>query len=687
MNLWLLSPADNLVLAFGRILLIAALALLLGGFPVEDWLKRLRESASRRGLKAAILLLVAALPMSAGAQSFPPRELLDELRGRLLEKPECAPLCAESPHLQLTAAGKWLSLKLEIQAAAATAVPIPTGGRDWTPARATLDNGAASVRRAEDGQLWAAIPAGSHQLTLEGPLPESDAVQIALPLRPRRVDASVSGWTLHGLREDGLPEANLQLSRSHSTTAAPSASARVQGNFPPFLMVTRTLHFGLSWTVDTYVGRWTPTGTPVVAEIPLLPGEAVTSSDMRVVKGNAQVNIPAQASGVSWSSVLKETPELTLAAAKNTLWAESWRVEPGPLWHVTAEGVPAIHQEPSGAPRSYAFRPWPGESLAVHISRPAAANGQTLTIDQSVLDLKPGLRATEAVLSVTLRSSRGGQHIMTLPSGADLLSVSIDGAARPIRLDGDKLPVPVQPGARTVEVTWRQDGGAGLFYRAPVVDVGAPSVNSHVSIDMPQRRWALLLGGRGMGPVVLFWSFLVVSALVCLGLSKTGLAPLSWGSWFLLSVGMIQASLAATALVAGWFLIVGWRGAFVPKKSREFKLAQVFLAGLTLAAAGALFVAIKQGLLGQPDMQIAGNGSSASLLRWYADRAGPVLPRPWALTFPLWLYRWAMLAWSLWLAQSLLSWARWAWACYSNGGLWRSADEAPAPPDLGQPRP
>ncbi|MDD5629436.1 MAG: hypothetical protein PHU21_10255, partial [Elusimicrobia bacterium] len=684
MRLWLLSPAENLVLAFARILLIAVLALLLGGFPVADWLKRLRELAPRPRMKAAALLLLAALPLPGQAQSFPPRELLDELRNRLLEKPECSPLCAESPRLQVSATGRWLSLKFEVQAAAATAVPIPTGGRDWVPARASLDGNAAAVRRGEDGQLWAALPAGSHQLTLEGPLPDSDAVQVSLPLRPRRVDASVSGWSLHGVREDGRPEANLQLSRSRGAAAAPTSSARAQGTFPPFLMVQRTLRLGLSWTVDTRVTRLTPTGTPVVAEVPLLPGEAVTSSDLRVFQGKAQVNIPAQAMTVGWSSALKEAPVLALSAAKNALWAESWRVEPGPLWHVRVEGVPAMHQESGAGPRSYAFRPWPGESVTVAVSRPAAAMGQTLTIDQSVLELKPGLRATEATLTAVLRSSRGGQHALTLPAKADLLSVRIDGAALPIRLEGDRLSVPVQPGAHTVEVAWRQEGGARFFYRAPAVDLGAPSVNSHVSIAMPARRWALLVGGRGMGPVVLFWSFLAVSALVCFGLSKTGLTPLGWGAWFLLSAGMIQASLIGSALVAGWFLLVGLRGARAPQKWRDFQLAQIALALLTLMAASALFMAIKQGLLGQPDLQIAGNGSHASMLRWYNDRAAAVLPRPWALTFPLWFYRLGMLAWSLWLAQSLISWARWAWQSFSAGGLWRRKEEAPKPPDLGQ---
>jgi hypothetical protein len=32
-----------------------------------------------------------------------------------------------------------------------------------------------------------------------------------------------------------------------------------------------------------------------------------------------------------------------------------------------------------------------------------------------------------------------------------------------------------------------------------------------------------------------------------------------------------------------------------------------------------------------------------------------------------------MLAWALWLANSLLNWLRWGWGCFSAGGLWRKS--------------
>jgi hypothetical protein len=104
-----------------------------------------------------------------------------------------------------------------------------------------------------------------------------------------------------------------------------------------------------------------------------------------------------------------------------------------------------------------------------------------------------------------------------------------------------------------------------------------------------------------------------------------------------------------------------------------FTALQLALALLALAAAGALVFAIQHGLLGTPEMRIAGNGSDASALRWYLDRAGQQLPQPWVISLSIWWYRAAMLAWSMWLALALVDWARWAFAQWSARGLLRPA--------------
>jgi hypothetical protein len=41
------------------------------------------------------------------------------------------------------------------------------------------------------------------------------------------------------------------------------------------------------------------------------------------------------------------------------------------------------------------------------------------------------------------------------------------------------------------------------------------------------------------------------------------------------------------------------------------------------------------------------------------------------------VYRLLMLAWSLWLAASLLNWLKWGWGCYSHGGFWKKKPAKP----------
>jgi hypothetical protein len=80
---------------------------------------------------------------------------------------------------------------------------------------------------------------------------------------------------------------------------------------------------------------------------------------------------------------------------------------------------------------------------------------------------------------------------------------------------------------------------------------------------------------------------------------------------------------------------------------------------------------VQQGLLGSPQMQIGGNGSSALQLDWYPDRSGRELPRPWVLSVPILVYRALMLAWALWLAFRLPAWLRWGWRQFATPVLWR----------------
>jgi hypothetical protein len=109
----------------------------------------------------------------------------------------------------------------------------------------------------------------------------------------------------------------------------------------------------------------------------------------------------------------------------------------------------------------------------------------------------------------------------------------------------------------------------------------------------------------------------------------------------------------------------------------------VGLALLTAVALAVLVAAVPGGLLGQPDMHIAGMGSSVLQLHWFADRSADTLPQAGVFSLPLWTYKLAMLAWALWLANALIGWLRWGFEAWSRGGYWRRDKPQPAtPPEL-----
>ena len=92
---------------------------------------------------------------------------------------------------------------------------------------------------------------------------------------------------------------------------------------------------------------------------------------------------------------------------------------------------------------------------------------------------------------------------------------------------------------------------------------------------------------------------------------------------------------------------------------------------------------IKEGLLGNPEMFIRGNGSSRTVLRWFQPRGGSELPMPCVVSVSVWFYRLLMLAWALWLAVALIRWLKWAWTQFSDGGCWRrSPKKAKVPPPI-----
>ncbi|GAA3550104.1 hypothetical protein [Zobellella aerophila] len=668
-GLVLLSPGVNLVLSLLRVALLALLVLLMAGFNYAPGRGFYRQT----GLLTALLLpLLMILPPPAQAE-IPDARLLGQLKSRLLAPPDCLPACAQVAHMGLTVTPQRLEALLEVHTQAAVALPLPANAMHWYPEQVLVDGTAAEgLLRAPGGDLHLQLPAGIHQVSLSGPPPEQNRFQLPLTLRPHRVAVQATGWTVEGVHDGGVPDAQLQLTRIRTTDAPSELRTLEPGALPAFVRVERLLRLDLDWLVETRVVRLSPPAAAILLEIPLLAGESVLTDGIRTQDGKVLVNLPANQREAAWQSSLAQSPTITLTAPDTDGWTEVWRIDTGPIWHLETSGIPVVHhQDPAGSwlPE---WRPWPGERVELNISRPEGVAGQTLTIDGTRLRVQPGKHAIDASLLLKLRSSQGGQHSLRLPEGVSLQSVTIDGRAQPIRQQDRRVTLPLLPGSQAIELNWRHDEGIGSLLHTPRVELDIASVNNSIELVLGRDRWTLFAAGPRLGPAVLFWSLLAITLLLAFALSRVPFTPLRFHHWLLLGIGLSQVPPWMALVVVAWLLALGARGRWQHGDAgRLFNLVQVGLVLLTGAALVYLFYAIQQGLLGLPEMQIGGNGSSAYRLNWYQDRNDGDLPRAWVLSVPLLVYRLLMLAWALWLAFALLRWLRWGWACFSGQGIWR----------------
>lgn len=665
------------------------------------WWRALKPAGAASAVLAMALTAWPQTPYATEANALPvatpipTTELLDELRERLLRAPECHPNCAVITQLRLELAPEWLVAEVDIHASAMAALPLPGTLSQWQPDQVLLDDAPASaLRRDEHGQLWIAVPPGIHRARLHGSMPARATVQLALPLPPRRTVYAAQGWRVDGVHENGIADSQLQFSRDAGTTSTPLEL----GALPPFVEVERILRLGLDWQVETTVRRLSPADSAIVLELPLLPGESITSEQPRVENGHALLNIAPGEDEIQWLSVFAKADAIELIAPDRQEWVETWKLEAGPLWHVEASGIPVVHHQHEGRWLP-AWRPWPGERIDLTIQRPEGVPGQLLTIDRSQLTVTPGLRATDSRLRLTMRTSRGGPHRIHLPQDATLLQARINDLPHPLRPENGEVSIPLHPGSQSVELEFRQPSGIHSFFRTPPVRLNNPSVNATVEIKLADNRWLWLAGGPTLGPAVLFWGVLLVLIALAPLLARipspaqaTGaLTPLRSWDWLLLGIVTAQQHILLAAFIFLWLLALGARRALLPSVSAswKFNLVQTALLLMTVVALASLADAMRYGLLasGQPEMFVQGNGSSEFLLRWYQDRVADALPQPWVFSLPMWVYRLALLLWAAWLAFAFLRWLPWMWACLTAGDFYRpmrwAKKKAPTPAPAG----
>ncbi len=668
-GLWLMPPWMFRLLALLRVVALAALlALLLTRLPAPPAPKP-REDDEPPGPAApvapAAALMVLLLGLAPGTAEAQDPLKLTELQTRLQRAPECGDECVLVTDARIAPSGARLEIELEVHALSQSAVRLPGPAPRWVPEEVRVDGRpATAIRRDADNWLLLRVDEGVHRVVLSGPLGLA-ALTLGLGQRPARVRAESDDWGVEGIGADGTADAVELVRRNRLEPDGLAEEDAEDQVLPTWLAVRRRLTLGVQWIMDTEVRPLDSAAHGVLLRLPLLPGESVNAANVAVADGAVSVTVRGN-QPVSWTSTLEPTDELVLRAAEGKRASEEWVLVCSPMWRCDTEGI-----DPYALGRGEVrteFHPWPGEELTLHASRPAAAEGSELTLERADLRLTPGVRLLAARLEVDVRASQGGSQTIQLPEGAEVQSLTVAGARRPIQMTEGALRFNVPPGASTVHLEWQQPGGVEVFFRTPEVELGSQAVNARVAIDWPEDRWILWAHGPESGVAVLFWPYLLLVLGLAVFLGRSDRTPLGVGQWFLLGIGLTQIPAFSALIVVGWFFLIDLRGKRPDIPHTWFLLRQIALALYTFVAAACLYAALHIGLLMRPDMQIVSLEGGTNALAWYLDRTNETLPTAGVWSVPLWVWRIAMLLWALWLAIRLGSWGKWGWTNFAEGG-------------------
>lgn len=643
---------------------------------VKKWMRLVLCSA---GL-VVMLPLLAATPSQADAPAKPESEAqigdpisdrwLRRLEQQLWPAPKCLPNCVHIANAQVSANGNSGRLVLEVHVQQGVfLLPLPFAP-SWALRAIRLDGQPAAVRMDVDGKLHAKLGPGVHRLEMEGQLVDAQW-NLSLPLPAYAVRfGALQGWEA---QKTNLPAASLNLSRREAAQQADSSIGR-QADFPLYARLTRTVKIAESgWIVHNTLERLSPSGFAKTIAIALLPDERPITSGLEVQAGQLTARLGADEDRLEWESTLKPASAFTLRAAPGFDLAEVWKVDASSRFETFYKGIPQVFGEPGD---QAVFLPFPGEALEVRVNLPKPIAGLDWAIETSRLALKPGDERMAGVLTLALRSLSAQIQAIEFPKDTRMRALKIGGQAEPADWRDGKLYLQLKPGRQEVVIEFETPIPLALVTQTPTIKLGASSVNARVTMAIPYSRWPLFSFGPVVGPAVLIWGLLAFLAVAAWGLSRyqPGTAfRLRYWEWLALLAPLcaLQAWQALGVVIAVLALQGRERVEAQNLRPWAFNLLQLVLGILALFFLVAMIAGVKRGLLGVPDMMVAGGGSSNWQWIWYQDRQGMDYISAGMVSLPMWIWKGLMLVWSFWIASRMIVWGKLAWAAASRGGMWR----------------
>ena len=670
LKIWFITPMMTKILNILNILGMLFLVWMFLQAFFQTSMGNLKERFfNEHSLKALLFISVMLLtPQNLKADEIPSTKLLNELKSKLLEAPTCLPNCATMERMNIFVKDDKLFVNMRISAGADISVPIIGNRNIWLPEKVSINESDKSYLKLDkQGDLWVMLRKGVHKVELSGTIKGLNQIMLSSRLSIHNLTTKQSDlWKINSDNKSYIELINLDKKSTQSREKTKSA-------IEPMVEVTRTFYFGLRWYVETEVKLLNNIDKPYALHYNLLENESVLNKEIEVNGKQAILHLRNSHRVYQWRSSLAITPQLILKSSNKNQVIERWKMDISSMWNMTYSGVESEKQVAQNNLLMPTFRPWKGESLTLNLEPIKAVKGESLTIESSNLDITQSQRYRDLTLTIKLQSSRAGQHIIALENVKELSSVKIDRVDYFLKINNNQLSIPLKGKTQTVVIKWKEEAGTQNIYNFSKIDLNKESVNSKLSLNLPQNRWILWTDGPLLGPAVLLWGVLLSVFIFALILGRVKNSPLKFRDWLLLGMGVSTSSIIIMLPIVAWIFLLRakeQKGEALQGKMRNF--TQVLIVIFTVVALGTIIGAVSVGLLGNPDMMIEGNSSYGFHLNWYSDRITESLEQPVVISVSMWYYRGLMLLWAIWISFSLINWLKWSWGIFSAGDMWVS---------------
>ena len=664
LEIWFITPSMNKIL---KILNVVGVLFLLFMF-LKEFAKEKIEVFPKgifmqQSLKLLIFIgLFGVSPLTLNAQSIPSAELLDELKSRLIKAPDCLPECVSIENIAFKVDNNLLSIEMKVASATNLAMPIIGNRNSWLPQSVRMDEQNSSELQLDNkGELWIHVPKGIHTIHLQGSMNGQNQfiLNSSLPLHNLTIEGS-KDWKVKTNHQNYVEFMNLEKALENPTQ-------NIQSAIEAKISVKRVFYFGLRWYVDTEVRLLNSIDKPYTVNYKLLAHESILNKEIEVRGKKAVLHFSNEKKRYVWRSILPLSSDLEIQASLDKHLIEQWHMDISSLWNVSYDKKLLREQKHVGNLLVPVFEPWAGEKLHLKLQKNKPVKGKSLTIESSHLNIIQSQRYRDLTLRLKVRSSQAQPYVIKLQGVKELSSVTIDNMPFYLKVEENKLSLPLKTTSQEIVIKWREEQGSAVDYSFPTINLSKNSVNSSVQLKLPKTQWILFTSGSGLSPAVLLWGMLLAVILFSAMLGRINHTPLKTKDWILLGLGVSTTSLLIMVPMVLWIFILRYKALnyeTLMGKKRLFIQGTIVL--LTVVMLVTLVGAVSVGLLGNPEMMIAGNNSYGHNLNWYVDRVGATLEHPRVISVSIWFYRVLMLLWAIWIAFSLIKWLTWGWSIFSK---------------------